>query len=329
MVALESRLKDLLPLTVEAFMHACLYDAADGYYTRGLNFADPAHPKGRDFTTAPELTPLYGHTLANWVKREWERMGAPARRSPGEGGFTLAEAGPGRGTLTRDVLDHLKATAPDCFKAAKPLLIETSPALVKVQRQTLAGYGATWAAELAPQPHPTILLANELLDAFPVRHFVGDIERTVTTREDGTLAFSHPDTEVTREDSPAQTAWLQRLKAHHALSALFIDYGYTAPPSSHAGADTLQALRGHERVSPLSKPGDTDLTAHVAFHVAMETLGPAFCALDDLAPFLIDHGLLDLALPAINQPETASAVHRLIHPNAMGTLFKVLEYRAN
>ena len=296
-------------------MRTCLYDAESGYYTRGLNFTNPAHPKGRDFVTAPDLTPLFGQTLAAWVAREWTRLGKPAP-------FVLVEAGPGRGTLLRDLLARLQAAAPECFAAATPLLVETSPALAALQRQTLAAFPqCAWASGVPATAAPILLIANELLDAFPVRQFCGDAERTVVA-ENGALAFSHPDDAVTREDSPGQAAWLGQLKALPHLSALLIDYG-----AETLAADTLQALHRHAKVSPLHAPGDTDLTAHVNFGTVMDMLGRDRCALADLALFLLAHGLPDLALPRINEAETAGAMRRLLHPQAMGSLFKVLEYK--
>lgn len=306
------------PCTVEAYMAACLYDADHGYYTCGHNFTDPACPKGRDFTTAPLLTPLFGATLANWVATQWQALGQPTT-------YTLVEAGPGNGRLMHDMLTHLRTAHPACFTACQPWLVETSPALTTLQQDTLGGFSnCRWSTALPDTGTPTLLLANELLDAFPIRQFAGNEERRVI-HLDGKLAFSHPDDAIIREDSPALTTWLTDLKTlPHLHTALFIDYGANQPATS----STLQAMHRHTKVSPLHLPTETDLTAHVDFAHVAAMLGTSRCTLADLAPFLLRHGLLDLAAPTINDAETAGSLHRLMHPAAMGSLFKVLEYKA-
>lgn len=322
------------PLTVESYMQHCLYHPEHGYYTRGLNFTDVAHPLGRDFTTAPDLTPYFGTTLANWVHKEWQRLGQPTA-------FTLLEAGPGRGSLMHALLTQLHISHPTCYAAAHPTLIETSPALTHLQQQTLSSFPqCRWQTELLfptkfpnsppnalPTQFPTLLIGNELLDAFPIRQFAGDTERTIFPNTAGSLTFSHPNEAITREDSPQQTAWLQKAKSI-CTSMLLIDYGYTLTPNTyHLTPDTLQALHRHQKVSPLHLPGETDLTAHVNFTAAAQTLGSANCCLTDLSPFLMQHGFLTLAEPTINQPDTAAALYRLFHPSGMGALFKAIEYR--
>jgi NADH dehydrogenase [ubiquinone] 1 alpha subcomplex assembly factor 7 len=314
--ALERLIREAAPVTVERFMQECLYHPEHGYYTRGLNFIDPESPHGRDFTTAPELTPLFGHCVAVWVLREWKRLGKPAR-------FNLVEVGGGRGILMRDVLAVLEGLSAGCLHAAKVVMVEVSPTLVEVQKATLAGHEAHWVGTLREVGDgPTVLLANEVLDAFPIRQWCGDVERRVVV-EDGRLMFSHSDEAVTHEDSPAQEAWLKALAGMDGLSALLVDYG-----SEKLAAETLQALHRHKRVSALERPGEVDLTAHVDFGRVLDVLTPEKCVLHDLSPFLLEHGLLEAATPTVGEPETASALRRLVHPEAMGVLFKVLEYHS-
>lgn len=297
-------------------MEMCLYHPEHGYYTRGVNFADKESPHGRDFTTAPELTPLFGHCVAVWVMQAWERLGKPVP-------FNLVEVGGGRGTLMRDVVGVLERMAPACLRAAKVVMVEISPALVAVQQAMLEGRGGRWVANVSEiGDGPTVLLANEVLDAFPIQQWCGDDERMVVAVEGG-IAFSHPDEAVTREESPTQDAWLRVLRGMKDLSALLVDYG-----SEDLAAETLQALHRHKRVNPLEKPGEVDLTAHVHFGKVMDVLGREQCVLSDLAPFLLGHGLLETATPGIGEPEVASALRRLVHPAEMGALFKVVEYRS-
>lgn len=303
-------------VSIHDFMHNALYHPVQGYYTRGVNFTDPAHPHGRDFTTAPELSPLFGQTLAHWVHATWVSLGQPSS-------FNLVEAGPGRGTLMRDIFTALPAP----YRAAAHIvLVETSPALVELQKKNLAGLSHAHQSHIQSFQHstiPTLLIANELLDAFPIRQWCGDEERMVMLGAEDTRTFSHPDAAVTREDSPAMTAWLNDLKRIPNIHALLIDYGYEGPSTR----DTLQALYRHAKVNPLTHLYEADITAHVPFTQVVDTLGTAQCTLSDMGPFLMRHGLLDIAAPSIHTPSTASALHRFVHPAEMGQLFKVLEYR--
>lgn len=320
------------PVGVAEFMAQCLYHPQHGYYTRGLNFSTtPA----RDFITAPELTPLFGAVLANWVAKAWQAAKSPNR-------FILAEGGPGRGTLMHDVLTHLQTAHPECFAAAQPLLVETSPALATLQQQTLADFRqCRWAGELPPPPSlPLVVLANELLDAFPAEqysnHRLAWHRHVVEVDQTGELAFAtrplpaeetpllpphwQPAEGAQLETSPAQTAFLAHLK-QTATAALLLDYGYRQLPPT--GGHTLQGLYRHQKVGPLHMPGETDLTTHVNFAQTVQTLGVEAAQVEDLAPFLLRHGLIELGL---QHPSQQSALQRLLHPAQMGSLFKVVEF---
>lgn len=316
-----------------SFMAEALY-GAHGYYTRGVNFLQTPP---RDFTTAPELTPLFGATLANWVARQWQALGCPTP-------FVLAEMGPGRGSLMHPLLTHLHHAHPACFAAlARVHLIETSPALTHLQQQTLAPWAdlCTWA-ETLPQGHslpPLLLIANEVLDALPVqpyRYNNGQWEALHVeplapepalvwcTAEPPTLPAGLTPTQGTvYEHRPALLPLLAHIQAQ-AHAALLLDYG--APSLPPQGAETLQALQNHTPVPLLHQPGDTDLTAHIAFNEVSEALGPAHCTLATLTDFLLHHGLPQLALPLLPHPATESALHRLLHPAHMGTLHLALCY---
>lgn len=321
------------PMPLETFMQQCLYHPQFGYYTNLQHLGEAG-----DFTTAPQLTPLFGGTLANWVAAQWQRLGSP---SP----FTLAEAGPGSGALMQGLLAHLFHAHPACANAANVMLLETSPSLTAHQQQTLTAYTVHHAKRLEDlPPHPTVLIANELLDAFPIRqyHRNGEAwEQTAVTVSNGALTFTRipaeapplptgwqPANGAVLEHSPAAHAWLEQLKLHfasHTGSALVIDYGYTTLPPQ--GGDTLQALHKHTMVDALHLPGQADLTAHVNFAQVIQTLGQSHCSMANMADFLMANGLLALAEPVIEQPATANALQRLLHPAQMGAMFKVVQYR--
>ncbi|WP_431285932.1 class I SAM-dependent methyltransferase [Humitalea sp. 24SJ18S-53] len=279
-----------------------------------------------DFTTAPEISQVFGECLGLWAAMVWDLMGKP---SP----VILAEAGPGRGTLMADAMRAIGAAAPDFAAALRLHLIETSPRLRAEQATRL---DATWHDDLADlPPGPMILLANEFLDALPIRQFIRHedawMERWV--RDGAFVERPAPDAPTTgaetgtiQERGDAALAWVTALSARLATqggAALLIDYG----PATSGPGDTLQALRHGQVADALADPGAADLTAHVDFAAlarATTAQGPVPQAL-----FLARLGFLarTAALSAANPrqaPKLAMAAHRLTAPEAMGRLFKAL-----
>ncbi len=318
-----------------AFMAECLY-AEGGYYTTGRNFqtTPPA-----DFTTAPELTPLFGATLGHWLIKTVKNNAQYHHKKE----VFLAELGPGRGSLMRALLTHVAETAPALAARLTPWLVETSPALRTIQQHTLAAFPhSQWAPTLSdiPPTAPLIIIANEVLDACPAQPYrlSGTGWEMLWVEGDEThwrpsaappLPHGAPalEEDAILEHSPTMDTLVATIRTH-ASHALLLDYGYeTLPPS---GANTLQAVHAHQKVPLTHKPGQTDLTVHVNFQHVQHLLGPTHCTLTGMADMLLAHGLAELALPLLQHPTagnpTAHALHRLLHPQEMGTLFKVLAY---
>lgn len=326
------------PLSLADYMAACLGDPRFGYYmTR-----DPLG-RGGDFITAPEISQMFGELLGLWAVDTWHKMGAPAP-------LHLVELGPGRGTLAKDAL-RAAAGAPAFAAAAQLHLVETSPPLRAAQAAAL-GDRPCWHDTLASVPKgPTIILANEFLDALPIHQFEfdGDAwrERRVTWA-DGRFAWTLTPASAAEsaqlnarpgarragtvsELAPAAGAIAGAIAGRAkdaATAALFIDYG----PAESAHGDSFQAVRNHRPVDPLTMPGAADLTAHVDFaaFAAAATGGGATAH----GPISQRAFLTVLGLPtradrlAAGNPDQAAAVaaaqHRLIDPAEMGILFKVL-----
>jgi NADH dehydrogenase [ubiquinone] 1 alpha subcomplex assembly factor 7 len=169
------------PLTIAQYMNDCLLHPEHGYYTSH----EPFGAKG-DFITAPEISQMFGEMLGLCLAQSWMDAGAPAP-------FTLAELGPGRGTLMADILRATRGVA-GFHEGARITLIEASPRLRDIQRQTLEGHDVHWldhAAELAELP--LFAVANEFFDALPIRQFQraenGWAEVMVTAKGDD-LAFA-------------------------------------------------------------------------------------------------------------------------------------------
>ena len=305
--ALRERIAAEGPITVETFMHAC---NAYYYATR-----DPLGARG-DFTTAPEISQMFGEMIGGAVADVWKRAGAPADA-------IYAELGPGRGTLAADALRVMRAAG----FAGEVHLVETSPMLRERQKDALPD--AHWHGSLDEIPaRPLLLVANEFFDALPIRQHVAALERRVTIAGPG-LAFDR-DGEIV-ETSPASEAAAASIATCIAAkggAAFIIDYGH----ERSAPGETLQAVRRHRYAPVLSDPGEQDLTAHVDFQMigaAARDAGAAVSALLPQGEWLIRLGI-EARAQALSraQPDRAAdvqrALERLTSSDQMGTLFKVI-----
>ncbi len=334
---LKQRIAELIaeagPIPVSQYMALCLFDPTDGYYTT----REPFGAKG-DFITAPEISQMFGELVAVWLSSAWQAAVKPQDA-------ILAEIGPGRGTLMRDMLRTLARLAPALTE--RIALIETSPRLTAIQKETLGETAATWHRDIAELPDaPLFIVGNELFDAIPIRQFVrtpqGWRERCVGLNADGALTFvagpgttdaALPDAQTGAifEIAPARNALMEQIAdriARHGGAGLFIDYGHL---QSGIG-DTLQAMRAHAYVDALATPGEADLTSHVDFAALGLAAGSGGLEARTMtqARFLLGMGLLERAGQlgaggdAGVQERLRGEVERLAGPDEMGELFKVL-----
>src|SRR5438309_2399406 len=218
-------------------------EACNAYYyaTR-----DPLGAQG-DFTTAPEVSQMFGEMVGAALADCWKRAGAPVDA-------IYAELGPGRGTLAADALRLMRAAG---FSGAVHF-VETSPKLRQAQRTAVPD--AHWHDSIDDLPAaPLLLVANEFLDALPIRQHVAGVERRIMIAAGG-LAFDRDgeivETAPVRDAAVASVATCLGAKGG---AAIFIDYGHERSGSG----DTLQAVRSHRYAPVLQDPGDQDLTAHV------------------------------------------------------------------
>ncbi len=309
----------------------------DAFMARANAAYYASHDPFADFTTAPEISQAFGEVLGAWAAVSWEAMGRP---DP----VVLAEAGPGRGTLMADALRAVARVAPAFRAAARVHLVESSARLRAVQAAVLPG--ATWHGRVEDvPPGPAILLANEFLDALPIRQFVrrdgGWVERCVADGgwAEASLARGAGDPlpaegeegaggegEIREQRDPALARHLgARLRAHPGV-ALFLDYG----PLASGPGDSLQALRDGNPADPLADPGSADLTAHVDFAAFARNSGlPAHGPIPQ-GKFLTRLGLfarvnrLAQTLPWRDAARLTEAGRRLAEPDRMGGLFKAM-----
>ncbi len=288
-----------------------------------------------DFTTSPEITQVFGEVLGLWAAVTWDAMGRP---DP----VLLTECGPGRGTLMADALRAISNVAAPFRAALRVHLVETSPRLRAQQAARVPD--AAWHDALADvPPGPLILLANEFLDALPIRQLVrrgiGWAERFV---DGGALVeqpAAAPDLDSARVEEGAVTELCEparavvghvaRRVARDGGAALFLDYG----PAESAPGDSLQALRNGRPASPLDEPGAADLTAHVDFGALARVARAAGAVAHGPMPqgvFLTRLGLFQRTgrLARMQPPRRAAALvqaaQRLAEPDRMGRLFKAM-----
>lgn len=322
---LERHLRELIlatgPVDVPTFMGLAV---AHYYGTR-----DPFGVNG-DFTTAPEISQMFGEMIGVFLADAWMKMGSP---SP----VMLCEAGPGRGTLMADILRATK-NVPGFRDAVKVHLLEISIVLREKQKQSLEGLDVTWHEDLDTLPDlPMLFVGNEFLDALPIVQMIHNgqywQERRVGIEGDAFVFgmtpphFPPPPTPGQPqpgdifEFSPARYDFVGKLGVRMGRNkgvALLIDYGH----DKSALGDTLQAVRKHEFVDILRDIGEADLTSHVDFEAVVQAAesyvnvyGPV-----GQGDFLSAMGI---ALRAARLGKENDA-QRLIADDQMGRLFRVV-----
>ena len=330
---LAERIRETGPITVADYMAECLLHPVHGYYTT----RDPFGTAG-DFTTAPEISQMFGELLGLALAQSWLDRGSPTP-------FTLAELGPGRGTLMADILRATRGV-PGFHAAAQVVLVEASPVLRQKQQKTISrgdGLGLRWIEAAGDLPEqPLFLVANEFFDALPIHQYQfvkGGWHERLIGLQDGALAFglaegpTLPGTMAMRQHEEGMVIEENRIgrfmmrQVHHRLYhhggvALVIDYG-----DWRSRGDTLQALRRHAFDDPLAHPGEADLTAHVDFEPLAENQHHFYTTQGTFLTRLgIDARAERLAQSLTGERlESHRAAHRrLTHPEEMGSLFKVL-----
>jgi SAM-dependent MidA family methyltransferase len=252
-----------------------------------------------------------------------------------------------------DILRAAGKVRPGFVRAAKIVLVETSPMLRSIQKKTLESYAPAWAPRLAEiaDDKPVYLVANEFFDALPIRQFVlsekGWHERMITTAGDNLVFALTPDPQPvgfearggaigavreTNQNAEAMTVEIGAKIAETNGAGLVIDYGY----STSGFGDTFQAVKENAYADPLESPGEADLTAHVDF-AALKDAGAAGGAYvagpvpqGDLLRRLgigVRAGRLKSSTPE-KSSEIDAAVERLTGEKEMGGLFKAMALSA-
>lgn len=331
---IKQQIKTHGPISIHQFMEIALFDPDFGYYTQ-------KQPFGRqgDFITAPEISQVFGELIGIWCASIWHSMEKPKD-------IIVAEIGPGRGTLMADFLrgtSHIEGF----HQALSVHMVETSPTLTTIQKNTLNNRSnlCTWHTTIDSLPKkPMLLIANELFDALPIHQSIVRnhtwFERCIGLTPQGQLEFTYGKVQqaapnlangTIKETSPTSLDLMEKISnhiAHYGGGALIIDYGY----EDSAYGDTLQAVHHHRYASVLENIGNQDITAHIDFNalrkIAKEKALSTY--LTTQGQFLSALGIelrtaqLQQNAPLTQQTQLTSSKDRLVSPQEMGTLFKVL-----
>ncbi|WP_455227115.1 class I SAM-dependent methyltransferase [Lautropia mirabilis] len=350
-------------LSFARYMEMALYEPGLGYYS------NPGQVFGAagDFVTAPELTPLFGATLARQVS-PW--LKDPALAGSGQ---VVLEVGGGSGMLAAQLLNALDNVG---HHEVRYLILELSAERREHQRQTLKSLApglmdrVGWL-DTFPESFAGVVVANELLDAMPVQLFEWQADAEVELQEmgvtwvDGQFAWAPrpadavltetvaalrnrlgPDgaqwhSPYRSEICPAQQAWMRTLADCMTVGVvMLLDYGFAAPEYYHPQRDqgTLMChYRHRSHADPFLWPGLSDITAHVDFTAlarAATAEGFSLVGYTSMAAFLLNAGLLDELADLPREPESfwfaqAQAVQQLISEAEMGELFKVIAFEKN
>lgn len=350
-------------LSFARYMEMALYEPGLGYYS------NPGQVFGAagDFVTAPELTPLFGATLARQVS-PW--LKDPALAGSGQ---VVLEVGGGSGMLAAQLLNALDNVG---HHEVRYLILELSAERREHQRQTLKSLApglmdrVGWL-ETFPESFAGVVVANELLDAMPVQLFEWQADAEAALQEmgvtwvDGQFAWAPRPADAVLTETvtalrnrlgpegaqwhspyrseicPAQQAWMRTLAdCMTAGVVLLLDYGFAAPEYYHPQRDqgTLMChYRHRSHADPFLWPGLSDITAHVDFTAlarAATAEGFSLVGYTSMAAFLLNAGLLDELADLPREPESfwfaqAQAVQQLISEAEMGELFKVIAFEKN
>ncbi|MDR7151952.1 SAM-dependent MidA family methyltransferase [Hydrogenophaga palleronii] len=328
-------------LPFDRFMAMALYEPGLGYYANALpkfgRLPSGVDGQGSDFVTAPELSPLFGHTVARQVVQALEATGTEE----------VWEFGAGTGALALQVLDTLAAQG---RALRRYTIVDVSGSLRQRQQATLAAHAGvvSWADAL-PDAFEGVVLGNEVLDAMPVQLLYrrgGQAdgvwhERGVGLDAAGALVWVdrpsdlRPPVDIEgphdylTEIHPQAEAFVRTLADRWRKGAgFFFDYGFPEAeyyhPQRHMG--TLICHRAHRSDDdPLADVGEKDITAHVNFTgvaLAAQDAGLGVLGFTSQGRFLINAGLMDVA-QGVGAKENAM-LGKLVNEHEMGELFKVL-----
>lgn len=338
--------KKFKSLPVDKFLNNVLYDNKIGYYNSQYPFGE----KG-DFITSPKISYLFSEMIAIWIISTWEQFGKPKN-------FNIVELGPGDGDLIKILLRSFK-NFPEFNSKKKIFLYEKSNYLKKVQRKNIDDKSVQWINNFDKiNKGPVIFFGNEFFDAIPIKQFKKErnliYEKNYTfnskfkvkeffkkaSKEDKKIIKSYSSLKNLKFIELPKYGLRELKKISNKISQLkgcilIIDYGYLKSNNQ----DTLQSVIKHKKNNLLKNLGQADITAHVNFNLLFEFFSKNKLNVKDVITqkqFLENLGIQKRAevvakkMKFTEQANLYLRLKRLLSPNSMGNLFKViLAYKFN
>ena len=337
---IETKIKDLIkksgPISLSQYMEICLWDDENGYYT-----SNQVLGRHGDFITSPEISQTFGELIGLWALSFYQKFIDNKR-------LCITELGSGRGTLLRDAIRTISMVTKNKVDLDITIL-EKSKRLIALQEENLKNKNIKWISDIKGLSfEPQIIIANEFFDALPINQYVrnneGWYEKKITTKN-GKLCFTLgnkiwvPSNSIfsnfkigdTLEHSE-QTISIFSNICNHLIRydgvLLVVDYGNIS-----GIGDTLQAVNNHKFRSILEKPGQSDLTSHVNFKLLKEIAikkNLYVSPVKEQQNFLLELGIKERLKSLTKNVSSTIAerveteVKRLIDPDKMGSLFKVI-----
>ncbi len=337
---IETKIKDFIkksgPISLSRYMEICLWDDENGYYT-----SNQVLGRNGDFITSPEISQTFGELIGLWALSFYQKFINKKR-------LCITELGSGRGTLLKDAIRTICKFTNNKIDLDITIL-EKSERLITLQRENLKNKNVTWISDIKDLSlEPQVIVANEFFDALPTNQYVkskeGWHEKKVTTK-DGKLCFTLDDKIWVPSDSvfsdfkigdtieySEKTISIFSNICDHLIRwdgiLLVVDYGNIS-----GIGDTLQAVNKHKFKSVLEKPGQSDLSSHVNFKLLKEIARKKNLYISPVREqqnFLIELGIKERLKSLTRNVSSAIAqtvntdVKRLIDPDKMGSLFKVV-----
>ncbi|ACT69561.1 class I SAM-dependent methyltransferase [Neorickettsia risticii] len=300
------------------FIELSMYHPSKGYYiTR-----NPIGKTG-DYITAPEISSLFGRTVAVWILEQWERLEKPRE-------IAIVELGPGSGMMMFDILNTIR-NVESFYDSVTVYMIEISPFLRGVQMENLRPHSCKirWCNSIDELPNgKVIVLANEFFDALPIDQFIfwggTFFERKITedfqieeeeTRKRFSGKFKDGDiVEISLLGKQIASSILTRI-AKDGGSGLIVDYGH----ATCTRRSTIQAVKGHRFIDIFESIGESDITHEIDFSYLFPR-----AKLMTQGDFLSLYGIFELAKrsSATDTGILEQTLFRLVDKGKMGRLFK-------
>lgn len=328
------------PISVHEFFAFCTLHEKFGYYSQKKNILGR---KG-DFLTAPELTPIFGKTLGNFISSLIQEYALSKKP------LAIIELGPGSGKLVSDILSSFPE---GIRKAINVFALEQNPFLKSSQKENWGDINAKWFSNLETlishilPDMRVMVLANEFLDALPINQFIFKngqwFHRQVSVNGNDLCFIEGPSAHLpkngkTYKNGDIQETSPQRCDVIEKICVLlqrnkgcFFAFDYGGMPLQTTG-DTLQSVKDHKKVSIFDFPGEADLTSQVNFEEILNIINPkgfSQVCFETQGDFLIKAKIFETLSKAIQTDSSqmviqTKAVEKLISPHEMGSLFKTL-----